>query len=134
MSYRIRSLTLQGKGGYMENKQQSVSLDSNDLRGSDIYEVMKIIRYTRERSKERLTIGIREIKDFALKLKREGYLITKEKGQGQIVGDQFLDSPYFDFISFIWDYPPPFHSRSSLNEYFDVANESIKAGFVVTKQ
>ena len=118
----------------MENKQQSVSLDSNDLRGSDIYEVIKIIRNTRERSKERLCIGIGEIKDFALKLKTKGYLITKEKGQGQIVGDQFLDSPYFGFISFIWDYPPPFHSQSALNEYFDVANESIKAGFVVTKQ
>lgn len=118
----------------MENKQQSVSLDLNDLRGSDVYELIKIIRNTRERSKERLSIGVRELKDFALKLKREGYSITIEKGQGQIVGDQFLDSPYFDFISFIWDYPPPFHSRSSLNEYFDIANESIKAGFVVTKQ
>jgi hypothetical protein len=117
----------QGKRGIMKNKKRNLFQRPDDLRGTDIYDAIKMVRKKSEESKR--DMSIKGIKYFALKLRRN-YLITNEKVQDQILGDQFLDSPYFDFIAYVWDY----RVFSPLEDYLELVNELIEAGYSVTKQ
>jgi len=73
-------------------------------RGKAFYEVIKIILW--EKLEKIKNLKIRDIKGLAIKIRKNNYLIAKENDKDQIRGDQFLDSPYFDFIAKVLDSAP----------------------------
>jgi hypothetical protein len=76
---------------------------------------------------------LRDIKDFATEIIKRGYIITKEKEQNQIIHDQFLDSPYFNFMAEVWDSELS-KEIGNVKNLTKLANKLIETGFAVTKQ
>ncbi len=117
----------------MENEKKNLFERPDDLRDTDIYGAIKEIEEIRLPVEKGLKVlKLKEIKDLALELLRKNYLITQEKDAAQNIGDQFLDSPYFGFIAYVWDYRETI-DKTSLKDYLKLANELIKTGYTVKK-
>ena len=77
---------------------------------------------------------LKDIKDLAIAIRKDGYLISNKTNKNQI-DDPFLNSPYFDFIAEVWDYTKPITSSSPLNDILELADYLADVvGFDVKKE
>lgn len=111
----------------MEERDQERGFESfADLAGSPMF---KAIRDIVDKKTNRTHMGsftLKGIKDFAGDIRKK-YMITRDQDKALMIGDEFLDSPYFDFIAKVWDF------TDGDPKNIEFANQLVEDGFKVTK-
>jgi len=115
----------------MENRQQILFEGQSEFVNSNFHKVVvKII--DKKPKKHQTCISLRGIKNIATEIISDGYSITREMDKDKIIKDQFLDSPYFNFMAEVWDSKLSEEIGNTKN-LIELANELIKAEYSVTK-
>jgi len=111
----------------MEERDQERGFESfGDLAGTPMYDLITLIAHAKTDPEHVGPFTLKGIKKFAGEIRKK-YVITRDQDKALMIGDEFLDSPYFDFIAKVWD----FTDGDPRNIEF--ANQLVEAGFKVTK-
>ena len=93
-----------------------------------------IKRIVHKKNEKRFHFSLNDIKDLAIDIRNDGYLISNKTNKDQI-DDPFLNSFYFDFIAAVWDYTKPITPSSYSNDILELANYLVDVvGFDVKKE